>query len=290
MSKVKNSKSGGSNSGRRRASEDVIDDREEVQVSSILFGLAILTALIVAAAAWMGGSLSQLERRAGHMLDSVARSTGLAVQYVSVEGVNDELADELRFAALVEPGENMFRADPYLVRDRVEATGQVVNVQVHRFWPDHILILADAVEPVALWNNGDLSDASATWTVVDGLGRIMPDQSTSTSGLVHVVGAGADVAAPDLARALDEFPRLAARVERARRISEDRWDLKFDSGVVAQLPRDSAQGPAIRRLAFLDRDTEILDRRLRRIDLRHAEQVFLAPERPATAALAADAG
>lgn len=285
MSKVKNSKSGGTRS-KRGAHADIVDDREKVQASSILFGLAILTALIVAAAAWMGGSLSQLERRVGHMLDSAARSTGLAVEYVSVEGVTEDVADELRFAALIEPGENMFRADPYLVRQRVEATGRVVNVQVHRFWPDHILILADAVEPVAVWKMDD----QGTWAVVDGLGRVMPDQGESASGLVRVAGMGADIAAPDLAKALHEFPDLAVRVEHAERVSEERWDLKFDSGVVAHLPRDASQGPAIRRLAFLDRDTEILDRPLRRIDMRHAEQVFLSPDRPATAALEADAG
>ncbi len=286
MSKVKNSKSGSGKSGRGR--RDVIDDHEEVQASSILFGLAILTALIVAAAAWMGGSLSQLERRAGHMLDSAARSTGLAVQYISVEGVSDEMADELRFAALVEPGENMFRADPHLVRDRIEATGRVINVQVHRFWPDHILILADAVEPVALWR--DPAQNETKWAVVDGLGRVMGMADDTQSGLVRVAGEGAQTAAPLLADALKEFPALSARLDQAQRISDERWDLKFDSGVTAQLPRDTSQGQAIRRLAFLDRDTDILDRPLRRIDMRHAEQVYLSPERPATASLQPDAG
>jgi len=98
-------------SGRRKAPVIELQPEEEVRVSSVLFGLAILTALIVAAAAWMGGSLSQVERRVGHMMDSSARSLGLAVQYVSVEGVPEDLAEQIRFAALVEPGENMFRAD-----------------------------------------------------------------------------------------------------------------------------------------------------------------------------------
>ena len=289
MSKVNKSNSGGTKSGKRRAAE-MIDDREEVQASSILFGLAILTALIVAAAAWMGGSLSQLERRVGHVFDSAARSTGLAVEFVSVEGVTEEVADELRFAALVEPGENMFRADPYLIRDRVESTGRVVNVQVHRFWPDHILILADAVEPVALWKDGQGTEDANQWAVVDGLGRIMPDELERPDDLVRVVGEGADIAAPELARALNEFPDLAIRVQHAQRVSLERWNLKFDSGVTALLPRDASQSKAIRRLAFLDRDTEILDRPLRRIDMRHTEQVFLSPERPATASLPTDAG
>ncbi|MEL7128709.1 MAG: cell division protein FtsQ/DivIB [Pseudomonadota bacterium] len=273
--------------GRKRAAVEAFDGRESVNASSILFGLAILTALIVSAAAWMGGSLSQLERRAGHMMDSTARSLGLAVQYVSVEGVSDELAEELRFAALVEPGENMFRADPHLIRDRVEATRLVVNVQVHRFWPDHILILADAVEPVALWNDG------ANWAVVDGLGQTVLDttgRNIDYNRLVRVAGVGGDVAAPGLVEALAEFPELAARVQIARRAAEERWDLYFDTGVVAHLPRDETLPSAMRRLAFMDRDSDILSRPLVSIDIRHADQVFLKPSLPETAGLSADAG
>lgn len=270
----------------RAAKAAEIAPREQVSASSVLFGLAILTALIVAAAAWMGGSLSQLERRAGHMMDSAARSLGLAVQYVSVEGVNDEIAEELKLATLVEPGENMFRADPHKIRNRIEATRLVVNVQVHRFWPDHILILADAVEPVALWNNGN------GWEIVDGLGRVLPegDRATDMNGLVRIAGAGADIAAPALVKALSEFPQLGARVELARRAAEERWDLYFDNGIIAHLPRDETMPMAMRRLAFMDRDSAILSRPLQSIDIRHADQVFLKPNLAETAVINADAG
>ncbi|MEL7480652.1 MAG: cell division protein FtsQ/DivIB [Pseudomonadota bacterium] len=259
-------------SNRKRAEVELVP-HEPVSVSSVLLGLAILTALIVAAAAWMGGSMSQLERRAGHMVDSAARSMGLAVKYISVEGVNDDLAEDLRFAALVEPGENMFRADPHVIRDRLEDTRLVVNVQVHRFWPDHILILADAVEPVALFNDG------RSWAVVDGLGRVMPDdiETLETAGLVHVAGDGADAAAPGLVEALAEFPQLSQRVELARRAAEERWDLYFDTGIIAHLPRDQTMPAALRRLAFMDRDSQILSRPLHSIDIRHDDQVFLKP-------------
>ena len=278
MSKV------GKSSGRKKAPVIDLEPENEVQVSSVLFGLAILMALIVAAAAWMGGSLSQVERRVGNFMDSSARSLGLAVEYVSVEGVSDELAENVRFAAFVEPGENMFRADPYKIRERIEDTRLVVNVQVHRFWPDHILILADAVQPVALWKTGD------DWDVVDGLGRVIP---TPQDGLIperllKVAGAGADVAAPQLVEAFDEFPHLATRVTLARRMSAERWDVQFDTGIVVRLPRDEALAPAVRRLAFMERDNKILARPLEAIDLRHANQIFLTPDAIETAS--ADAG
>ena len=257
-----------------------LEPQEEVRVSSVLFGLAILMALIVAAAAWMGGSLSQVERRAGNFMDSSARSLGLAVQYVSVEGVSSELAEQVRFAALVEPGENMFRADPYEIRKRIEDTRTVVNVQVHRFWPDHILILADPVRPVAMWKSAD------SWAVVDGLGRLVPDPDNKlkTDNLIRVAGTGGDTAAPNLVDAFAEFPKLAARVKLARRMSNERWDVQFDTGIIVRLPRDDLMAPAVRRLAFMERDNDILARPLGAIDLRHAEQAFLTPETVETAA------
>ncbi|MEO1475207.1 MAG: cell division protein FtsQ/DivIB [Pseudomonadota bacterium] len=281
MSKMKQTAS-----GKRRGNTVDVEPIEQVNVSSILFGLVILTALIVAAAAWMGGSLSQLERRAGHMIDSSARSLGLAVQYVSVEGVTDDVAEELRLAALVEPGENMFRADPHKIRQRLEDTRLVVNVQVHRFWPDHILILADAVEPVALWNNGD------GWQQVDTLGRIVLADAVRSDAdtLMKVTGLGGDTAAPGLVTALAEFPSLERRVQLARRAAEERWDLHFDNGIVAHLPKDDVMPAAIRRLAFMDRDSAILSRPIVSIDIRHSDQVFLKPSEADTASRDVEAG
>lgn len=285
MPKVDSSGKQSKGSGRRKAPVIELQPDEEVRVSSILFGLAILTALIVAAAAWMGGSLSQAERRVGNFMDTSARSLGLAVQYVSVEGVPEDLAEQVRFAALVEPGENMFRADPYKIRERVEDTRLVVNVQVHRFWPDHILILADAVQPVALWKSGE------SWEVVDALGRIMPDTDAQlkTTSLLRITGTGGDAAAPELVSAFSEFPKLAERVVLARRMTGERWDVQFDTGIIVRLPRDAAMPPAVRRLAFMERDNNILARPLEAIDLRHAEQIFLTPETVETAAVAVEA-
>lgn len=280
MSKV------GKSGGRKKAPVIELQPDEEVRVSSVLFGLAILMALIVAAAAWMGGSMSQLERRAGNMMDSGARSLGLAVEFVSVEGVGDELAEQVRFAARLEPGENMFRADPFVIRERIEQTRLVVNVQVHRFWPDHVLILADAVQPAALWRTGN------EWLVVDGLGRVIPepDDKRELAGLLPIAGEGADVAAPRLVEAFDEFPGLASRVKIATRVSEGRWDVEFDTGITARLPRDELMPPAVRRLAFMERDNQMLARPLAAIDLRRDDQVFLTPNVVETAAVDAEPG
>lgn len=261
--------------GRRRAPPATIIDEttgEEVRVSSVIFGIVLLIAILVATAAWMGGSMSQIGSRFGGFMDDTARLAGVDVRSVSVIGLelNPALADEVRAAAMIEPGENMFRADPYVIRRRVEATKNVLNVRVHRLWPGQVVILAEAAEPVALWHDG------RDWKVVDGLGRILPDAKADDHGhLLRLAGLGAPEAAPQLTRALAAAPDISDRVAVATRVGERRWDMRFVSGVTVRLPEDEALEPAMDRLAKLQVRTALTQRPLDMIDLRSRGRVYL---------------
>lgn len=260
--------------GRRRAPATIIDETtgEEVRVSSVIFGIVMLIAILVATAAWMGGSMSQIGSRFGGFMDDTARLAGVDVRSVSVIGLelNPALADEVRAAAMIEPGENMFRADPYVIRRRVESTKKVLNVRVHRLWPGQVVILAEAAEPVALWHDG------RDWKVVDGLGRILPDAKAEDHGeLLRLAGLGAPAAAPQLTRALAASPDINGRVAVATRVGERRWDMRFVSGVTVRLPEDEALEPALDRLAKLQVRTALTQRPLEMIDLRSRNRVYL---------------
>jgi cell division protein FtsQ len=260
-------------SGRRRPAT-IIDEAtgEEVRVSSVIFGIVMLVAILVATAAWMGGSMSQIGTRFGGFVDDTARVVGIDVKDVSVLGLEDNpaLADEVRAAAMIEPGENMFRADPHLIRRRVEATSKVLNVRVHRLWPGQIVILADAADPVALWHDG------RQWQVVDGLGRILPGaHAEDHPDLLRLAGLGAPEAAPKLAAALAAAPDINGRVAVATRIGDRRWDMRFINGVTVRLPEDTALEPAIQRLAKLQVRTALTQRPLEMIDLRSRGRVYL---------------
>lgn len=258
----------------RRQPATIIDEAtgEEVRVSSVIFGIVMLIAILVATAAWMGGSMSQIGSRFGGFMDDTARVAGVDVRSVTVIGLelNPALADEVRAAAMIEPGENMFRADPYLIQRRVEATKKVLNVRVHRLWPGQVVILADAAEPVALWHDG------RDWKVVDGLGRLLPDAKAEDHGnLLRLAGMGAPAAAPQLTRALAANPDINDRVAVATRVGERRWDMRFVSGVTVRLPEDEALDGALDRLAKLQVRTALTQRPLDMIDLRSRGRVYL---------------
>lgn len=248
------------------------DFEEEVRVSSVIFGLMMVTALIVAAAAWMGGSLSKVEMRFANALDGAARTVGLSVDHISVVGVEGELASAVRLAAMVEPGENMFRADPHLIKRRVESTRRVVNVSVYRLWPDQIQIYAYPAQPVALWSDGE------RWAVIDSLGRQMRGiEAARYAYLPKLAGEGGDKAAPELANALAQTPDLVPRIELAQRIEARRWDLTFSNGVTVRLPIDEDMPEALNRLASYQLNENILDRSIGRVDLRIPGRVYIEP-------------
>lgn len=247
---------------------------EEVTVSSVLFGLVMLVAIVVAAAAWMGGSLSQVENRVAGLTDEAARLTGVAVNDVAVIGLEADpaLARDVRDAAMIEPGENMFRADPHLIRKRVEATQKVMNVRVHRLWPNQIVIMAEAAEPVAVWHDG------RSWAVIDALGRVIPGARASDhTRLVRVAGPGGASAAPQLAATLKSHPDIASRLAIASRVADRRWDLRLVSGTIVRLPEDARLEPALANLQRLQTRTAITERRLVRIDLSHQGRAYLTP-------------
>ncbi len=272
MSKVRRTSS--ATRSRNKAAEYDEYDEEEVSASSVIFGAVMLIAIIVAVAAWMGGSLNKVGSQFGNSMDSTARALGLSVHNVTVLGLEQDpaLQAEIRAAAMIEPGENMFRANPELIRRRVEATRKVLNVRVHRLWPDQIVVIADAAEPVALYNDGK------EWSVVDSLGRHVPGaQIEDHADLVKISGDGAPQAVPALIAAFGQSDELTSLLTEAKRVASRRWDVQLSNGVRISLPGDEHLGAAIARLSEINRRTSLVRRPVEQIDLRAPGKVFLKP-------------
>jgi cell division protein FtsQ len=245
------------------------------QISSVVFGLVMVVALIVAGAAMLGGSLSQMGKRWGSAMDGVSRSVGLSVGTVEVVGLEHvpSVARQIRTAAMIEAGENMFRADPHLIRRRVEDTRLVTKVRVYRFWPDTVVIYAHAPEPTALWNDGQ------DWAVIDSLGQPMPKaQAGDHLDLFKAVGAGAPQAVPVLETAFALSPDLRAKTDYARRISDRRWDLVLKSGATMKLPADEYVPASLALFDQIEPSAALTRRPLSVIDLRIEGRVFLTPD------------
>jgi cell division protein FtsQ len=260
--------------GKKAAPEpDIILER--TQISSVIFGLVMVVALIVAGAAMLGGSLSQIGKRWGSAMDGASRSVGLSVDTVEIIGLEHvpAMARQIKTAAMIEPGENMFRADPHLIRRRVEDTRLVTKVRVYRLWPDTVMIYAHAAEPTALWNDGE------KWAVVDSMGRLMPKaRATDHLELTKAIGVGGPEAVPALEKAFSLAPELRAEVDHARRVAGRRWDLVLKSGAIMKLPTDERLAGSMLFFADVEPMAELTRRPVSVIDLRVGGRVFLTPK------------
>ena len=248
---------------------------ERTQVSSVIFGIVMVIAIIVAGAALLGGSLSKAGQRWGGAMDSMSRAMGLSVDYVEVRGLENAppvVQRQIKMAAMIAPGENMFRADPHVIKTRIENTRLVANVRVYRHWPDTVMIYADPAQPSALWYDGE------KWAVVDSLGRQMSTvKAVDHAALVKSVGVGAPEAIPALKKAMAHMPELEGQVAVARRIASRRWDLELTSGAIVRLPADENLGEGLKSFARMDAAGNLARRSVAAIDLRVVGKVFLTP-------------
>lgn len=235
-------------------------------------GTIVCCAAMVAAAAWMGGSLGQFGKRWENGLTVIMRSAGLAVKDVRVVGLDPVVEERALKVAAVRVGESMMSADPYAIKARVETLEAVDKVKVLRMWPDQITIVADPRQPIALWeNNGE-------WRVIDQRGRTFAEVDPKDFvQLPHIKGPDAAEAAAGLLTLMADYPDLSIRMSSATRISGRRWDVKFRGGADVALPEDARLKEALADLNLLQARNRLLDLPVTHIDARHPERFALRP-------------
>lgn len=262
------SKAGKSGAAKAPAAGAAAAVRQTRDASSILLGLVILAGLVIAVAAWMGGSISVLEKRFSAAIDAGVSSIGLSVNRIDVIGAGPATKDTIIRASAVEPGQNMFRIDLAEARTAVLALDEVATAQVFRHWPNQVLFNVTTTEPAALWQR------NGRWVVVGPDGNVLPGTSPEdVASLPRVVGVGGGDAAPALFRDLAMFPEIENHLLAASRVGNRRWDLKLKAGHTVHLPEP--YDAALVRLRSAHVETGLLATNLGDIDLRDNTQLII---------------
>lgn len=242
---------------------------------TIMLGLAIIIAIPVGMTFWMGDRIFEIQQHIVERIDKTVRSAGFEVATIDVVGVERQSAKigTILDSTGIGIGDNMFAADPYLIQNKVQSTGLVTSVDVHRLWPNRIVILVDReVVPVALFLEG------RQWTVVGSNGKVLENEEPhSYSNLMKIEGSGAIKAIPKLVNTLQNFPEIKRRLVSATRVSNRRWDIQLETGVAVNLPSDKDLVSALQRLRDVDRHTGLSKRSIGRIDLRVKGHLFITP-------------
>jgi len=251
-------------------------------IGAVVGGLALVAAIAGGGAyLWYSGTVNRTVAAAmtevGAAFHAAMTRGGLVIAEVKVKGIAQADPEAVRIALAATPGLPIFAFDPAAARARLLQLGWVKEARIQRRLPNSIAVEIDERTPFALWQSGremKLIDRDGTVITAEHLGRYRD--------LPLVVGAGAAQEAAALVALVSAQPELFRRMRAATWVSERRWNLRFDSGLDVRLPAE-APAQAILRLAALERDHGILDRKLKAIDLRMSDRLIVQLLEPASA-------
>jgi cell division protein FtsQ len=226
-----------------------------------LIGVALLAALFVSG--HVGRSLGRLNLMTAALVDDA----GFGISQVHLAGNRRVPPDAILAALGFELGQSIFTADIHAARQRLEKLDWVAAADVQRRYPDDISVRIVEKLPFALWQS------EAGVYVVERNGKVITANGIDEfRHLPLLLGDGGSNAA-DIVDAVAQHRSLEARVKAYQRVSERRWNLILDDGVLVKLPELGWQ-KELDALEHLIVDKGILERDVSEIDLRSPTQYF----------------
>ena len=232
----------------------------------ILTGVLMLAALVVAlfASGIVGRAAASVDAATTTAMDGA----GFSIAQVHLSGNARTPVESIVAALGFKPGQSIFAADLQAARARLKQLPWVSDADVRRRYPDDISVRIMEKLPFALWQAGD----GKLWVVERDGGRITTDGIEQFKGLPLLAGDGG-AAASDIVDAVQLHRATQARVRAFQRVSERRWNLILDDGVVVKLP-ETDWARELDTLEHLIIDKGILERDVIEIDLRAPAQIF----------------
>lgn len=200
-----------------------------------------------------------------HTNDGIAGAiadSGFAVSAIHITGENHTSATTIYQVLGFEPGQTIFSTDLWHARAKLLKLAWVASATVQRRYPDDIAVTITEKKPFALCKS-----AKGLY-VVERSGAIITDRGLSEfARLPLLVGDGAAQGGAQLIDAIAQHRAVSARVKAMELVSNRRWNLVLDDGVVVKLP-ETGWRSELGALEHLIVDKAILERSIKEIDLR----------------------
>jgi cell division protein FtsQ len=238
---------------------------------AIAGSLLLLAALLGLAVTGVLGRVFQGVRSAG---DTVSSDAGFSIRSIHIAGERRTPAATIAAALDLHEHQSIFAADLAAARARLLALDWVAAADVVRRYPDSISVTIVEKRPFALWQAPPDAAGNARILVVERNGGVITGKEIEGfARLPKLVGAGAPAAAAELVDAVQSHRAVSARVAAYEYVSQRRWNLIFNDGVVVKLPEQGWQKEidALERLII---DKGVLERNIAEIDLRSPTQYF----------------
>jgi cell division protein FtsQ len=222
----------------------------------------------------------QLEAAYGAPLDMIANGVGFRIETVAVTGQHELTDQEIFAAAGVTNTSSLLFLDAQAAREGLEKLPLIKSAQVRKLFPDTLSVAIEERKPFALWQrDGVVSVIADDGTVIDN----SVDQRFADLPLV--VGDGADKHAREIVSIVRDTPSLEGRVKGATLVSQRRWNLTLDNGVIVRLPENDP-ARALKSLANLEQEAKVLEKDILAVDMREPDRAAFRLSEQAAAARA----
>jgi cell division protein FtsQ len=206
--------------------------------------------------------------------DTVSNDAGFSIRAIHISGERRTQAATIAAALDLHENQSIFSADLAAARARLLALDWVASAEVVRRYPGSITVTIVEKRPFALWQAPPDAASDARLAVVERNGGVITSKDVeSFSRLPKLIGAGAPAAAAELVDAVQSQRAVSARIAAYEYVSQRRWNLILNDGVVVKLPEQNWQNQveALERLII---DKGILERDISEIDLRSPTHFF----------------
>jgi cell division protein FtsQ len=242
--------------GERRFSRPI------VWLASTSVVLAVLAVLLVS------GFVGRTVHRVKDGFSTMVADAGFGVYEIQING-NRRVPAQSIFAALgLTAGQSIFSVDLPAARARIMALDWIASADVVRRYPGAVTVTVVEKRPFALWQSPQ------GIAVVERAGGVITTQGIEKfARLPKLIGAGAPEHAADLVEATMTHRAISARIAAYERVSDRRWNLILNDGVVVKLPEVAWQ-KQLDELETLIVDKSILEKNVAEIDLRAPTHYF----------------
>lgn len=193
---------------------------------------------------------------------NTAAAFGLTIGEVLVTGRIETPRSKLLAALGIRRGDPIFSFNPHEARKRLLNIGWIAKVDVQRRLPNTIFVRITEQKPAAIWQH------NGKFKLIGRDGAVISDQVASRyKDLKILVGEDAPSNAAALINMLESERDLMSFVTHATRVGARRWNLLLKQGIDIRLPAE-APSKAWKYLAELQRNHQLLQQRIRAVDLR----------------------
>lgn len=234
-----------------------------------LFIFSIFAAFIIWLYLNLEGILSKWSNHISDQYYQITKQLGFALEEVSVDGQkytnNEEIGKKLKFKKHMP----IFAISLEHSKSELEKLPWVKNAVVERDLPNSIHVYIEERIPLAL------GQKDRKLYIIDEEGSIINEKDlASHSSLPIMIGEGAEIYARDLIKMLKKDKELFAKIHAIIRVSERRWNIRFDNDLEVKLPEENME-KAWQKVIKIYQNKQLFLPDISAIDLRVANKIYI---------------